>query len=307
MRFIKNETKKFTHVLTFVMINLSKERVKMMNNVTFYNGNEMPQIGLGVFRVQNDDTAKEAVKHAILHGYRSIDTAMIYNNEEKVGEGIKEALAASHLQREDLFITSKLWLQDYGRHNVEAAYERSLKLLGLDYLDLYLVHWPGLDDTVMIDTWKGMEDLYKAGKVKNIGVSNFNIEHMDQLLSETSIKPVINQVEFHPYLTQKNLKAYLEAQNIRMESWSPLMNAQILSDDSVQSIAKEVHKSPAQVIVRWNIQQGVVTIPKAITSARIEENINVFDFELSQKQMDQLNALNQNKRIGPDPLTFNGK
>ncbi|EHA6095259.1 aldo/keto reductase [Staphylococcus pseudintermedius] len=278
-----------------------------MKHVTFYNGNQMPQVGLGVFRVENNDTAKEAVKHAIKSGYRSIDTAMIYQNEEKVGEGIREALAEMDLTREDLFITSKLWLSDYGRENVAAAYQASLERLGLDYLDLYLVHWPGLDEDVMIDTWRGMEELYHDQKVKNIGVSNFNVEHLDKLLATSRIKPVINQVEFHPYLTQKRLRVYLEAQNIHMESWSPLMNAQILEDDTVKQVAAEVGKSPAQVIIRWNLQHGVVTIPKSITPSRIEENLNVFDFELSLGQMEALDRLNEDRRIGPDPLHFDGK
>lgn len=278
-----------------------------MQYVKFYNDHQMPQVGLGVFRVKNDDTAKEAVKHAILNGYRSIDTAMIYENEEKVGEGIREALEVSQLKREDLFITSKLWMSDYGRENVAEAYETSLKKLGLDYLDLYLVHWPGQDEDVMIDTWKGMEALYKEGKVKNVGVSNFNIEHLERLLAETSIKPVINQVEFHPYLTQTKLRAYLEAQHIKMESWSPLMNAQILDDNTVQEVANEVKRTPAQVIIRWNIQHGVVTIPKSVTPNRIDENLNVFDFELSEAQMTRLDQLNEDRRIGPDPLTFNGQ
>ncbi|HCT0587815.1 TPA: aldo/keto reductase [Staphylococcus pseudintermedius] len=278
-----------------------------MKHVTFYNGNQIPQVGLGVFRVENNDTAKEAVKHAIKNGYRSIDTAMIYQNEEKVGEGIRKALAETDLTREDLFITSKLWLSDYGRENVAAAYQASLERLGLDYLDLYLVHWPGLDEDVMIDTWRGMEELYHDQKVKNIGVSNFNVEHLDKLLATSRIKPVINQVEFHPYLTQKRLRVYLEAQNIHMESWSPLMNAQILEDDTVKQVAAEVGKSPAQVIIRWNLQHGVVTIPKSITPSRIEENLNVFDFELSLGQMEALDGLNEDRRIGPDPLHFDGK
>lgn len=282
------------------------QRVKMMS-YSFYNGNPISKIGLGTFRVANDDNVKNAVKHAIKSGYRSIDTAKIYQNEEKVGEGIREAIEEMNLSRDDIFVTSKLWLTDYGRENVEDAYNASLKRLGLDYLDLYLVHWPGLDEDVMIDTWKGMEDLYQSGKVSNIGVSNFNVEHLDKLLSQAKIKPVINQVEFHPYLTQERLKAYLKAQKIQMESWSPLMNARILEDDTVKAIAEEVGKSPAQVVLRWNVQHEVVTIPKSVTPSRIEENIDVFNFELSQDQMERLNQLNEDKHIGPDPLTFNGE
>lgn len=276
-------------------------------NITFYNGNQMPKVGIGTFRVKNDEDAKSAVKHAIKNGYRSIDTAMIYQNEEMVGQGIHEALEETNLQRDDVFITSKLWLTDYGYENVEAAYKASLNRLGLDRLDLYLMHWPGLDESLMVETWKGMEMLYEKGLVDNIGVSNFNVEHLDRLLSEAKIKPVINQVEYHPYLTQSRLKDYLEAQHIQMESWSPLMNAQILTDTVVNEIAREVNHSPAQVIIRWNIQNGVVTIPKSVTPSRINENINVFDFELTQDQMERLDQLNKDKRIGPNPLEFNGQ
>ncbi|MGO3049095.1 aldo/keto reductase [Staphylococcus casei] len=277
-----------------------------MENITFYNGNEMPIVGLGTFRVENSDQCKAAVKHAIESGYRHIDTAMIYDNEEKVGEGIAEALATTGLDRSDLFITSKLWLADYGRNNVATAYETSLKKLGLDYLDLYLMHWPGTDEALMIDTWQGMEDLYKEDRVKNIGVSNFNIEHFEALLAQVSIKPVINQVEFHPYLLQASLRRYLEVQNIHAESWSPLMNAQILDDETVKAVATEAGKSPAQVIIRWNIEHGVVVIPKSVTPSRIEENLDVFDFTLTTEQIEQLDHLNEDRRIGPDPIGYNG-
>ncbi|ANZ33100.1 aldo/keto reductase [Staphylococcus carnosus] len=277
-----------------------------MEYVEFYNGNKMPIVGLGTFRVENDEQAKEAVQYAIENGYRSIDTAMIYENEEKVGEGIKAGLESTGLKRSDLFITSKLWLDDYGRKNVADAYQTSLDKLGLDYLDLYLVHWPGMDEEVMIDTWKGMEDLLKDNKVKNIGVSNFKPHHFETLLSHASVKPVIDQVEFHPYLTQEDLRKYLQAQHIQMESWSPLMNAQILEDDTVKKIADEVGKSPAQVIIRWNIQHDVVVIPKSVTPSRIKENLDVFDFELSDSQMEQLDNLNEDKRVGPDPDNYSG-
>lgn len=277
-----------------------------MENITFYNGNEMPIVGLGTFRVENNDECAASVKHAIENGYTHIDTAMIYENEDKVGQGIAEGLASTRLKRSDLFITSKLWLDDYGRQNVADAYETSLNKLGLDYLDLYLMHWPGTDEALMIDTWQGMEDLYKNDKVKNIGVSNFNIEHLEALLAQVSIKPVINQVEFHPYLLQSSLNRYLEVQNIHMESWSPLMNAQILEDETVNAVANEVGKSPAQVIIRWNIEHGVVVIPKSVTPSRIEENINVFDFALTAEQIEKLDNLNEERRIGPDPAKYSG-
>ncbi|MDW3860377.1 aldo/keto reductase [Staphylococcus saprophyticus] len=277
-----------------------------MQYTTFNNGHTMPQLGLGVFRVENNDTAKDAVKHAIVSGYRSIDVAIVYGNEEMVGQGIQEGILEAGIQREDLFITSKLWLDHYGKDNVQVGYETSLKLLGLDYLDLYLIHWPGTDQSLMIETWEGMEALYNDGKVKNIGVSNFDIEHLETLKAHTSIKPVINQVEFHPYLIQQSLRDYLASESIQMESWSPLMNAEILTDETIVAIADEIGKSPAQVVIRWNIEHGVVTIPKSVTPHRIEENINIFNFSLTQAQMARIDALNQDRRIGPNPLEFNG-
>ena len=278
-----------------------------METVQFYNGRTMPKIGLGTYRVKDSDECRESVKHAIEQGYRSIDTAMIYGNEETVGQGIKEGLESTGLSREDLFITSKLWLTDFGRQNVEEAYRQSVEKLGLDYLDLYLMHWPGTNEAVMIDSWRGMEELYKQNQVKNIGVSNFTPEHFEALLAQVSIKPVINQVEFHPYLTQNKLRKYLEAQNIIMESWSPLMNSQILHDDVINEVANEVGKTPAQVVIRWNIQHDVVVIPKSVTPHRIEENLDVWNFELSDNQMERIDQLNQDKRIGPNPLEFDGK
>ncbi|MDU3105561.1 MAG: aldo/keto reductase [Staphylococcus epidermidis] len=278
-----------------------------METVQFYNGRTMPKIGLGTYRVKDSDECRESVKHAIEQGYRSIDTAMIYGNEETVGQGIKEGLKSTGLSREDLFITSKLWLTDFGRQNVEEAYRQSVEKLGLDYLDLYLMHWPGTNEAVMIDSWRGMEDLYKQNQVKNIGVSNFTPEHFEALLAQVSIKPVINQVEFHPYLTQNKLRKYLEAQNIIMESWSPLMNSQILHDEVINEVANEVGKTPAQVVIRWNIQHDVVVIPKSVTPHRIEENLDVWNFELSDNQMERIDQLNQDKRIGPNPLEFDGK
>lgn len=275
--------------------------------IEFYNGNSIPALGLGTFRVENNDECREAVKHAIISGYRHIDTAQTYHNEEKVGQGIKEGLEATGLNREDLFITTKLWMTDYGRENVQSAYEASLERLGLDYVDLYLIHWPGQDKDLITETWKAMEDLYNEGKIKNIGVSNFHVHHLESLLQEASIKPVINQIECHPYLTQKELRAYLEAQKIVAQSWSPLMNGQILEDEVVKEIANELGKTPAQVIIRWNIDENIVVIPKSVTPSRIEENLNVFDFELSEDQLSRLNALNKDERIGPDPEVFTGQ
>ncbi|OOV76095.1 aldo/keto reductase [Mammaliicoccus fleurettii] len=277
-----------------------------MNYTKFHNGNSMPSVGSGVFRVENNDVAKDAVKHAIQSGYRSIDAAFIYGNEVKVGEGIAEGIKAANITREDLFITSKIWIDDYGKDNVQKAYEKSLNLLGLDYLDLYLMHWPGTDLDLLLNTWEGMENLYNQQLVKNIGVSNFNIDHLEILINQANVKPVLNQVEFHPYLTQTELRNYLSKHEIKMESWSPLMNAEILQDETVNRIAKEINKSPAQVIIRWNIDHDVITIPKSVTPSRIEENFEVFNFSLNDDQIKRLDALNENKRIGPNPAEFNG-
>lgn len=275
--------------------------------IEFYNGNTIPALGLGTFRVDNSDECKEAVKHAIISGYRHIDTAKVYENEEMVGQGIKEGLAEAGLNREDLFVTTKLWMSDYGRESVQVAYEASLQRLGLDYVDLYLIHWPGIDSALIVETWKAMEALYNEGKVKNIGVSNFNVNHLEDLLKATSIKPVINQIECHPYMTQTELRSYLKAQNIVAQSWSPLMNGQILEDAVVKEVANELGKTPAQVIIRWNIDEEIVVIPKSVTPSRIEENLNVFDFELSEDQLTRLNDLNKDERIGPDPAEFSGQ
>ena len=277
-----------------------------MREVEFHNGNTMPQIGLGVFRMEDGEDCKNAVKHAIINGYRSIDTAMIYKNEKSVGEGIKEGIKEAGIERADLFVTSKLWLDDYGLGNVEKAYDTSLENLQLDYLDLYLMHWPGTDEDLMIETWHEMERLYNNNRVKNIGVSNFMVSHMDTLLQRTDVKPVINQVEYHPYLVQNDLKLYLDSRKIIMESWSPLMNAKILEDDTINEIAEETGKSPAQVVIRWNIEHGLVTIPKSVTPERIEENIDVFGFSLSKTQISRINQLNKDERNGPDPTTFTG-
>ncbi len=278
----------------------------MEQTVTFHNGNTMPKVGLGTFRVEEGQELVEAVKHAIVSGYRSIDTARIYDNEQSVGEGIRQGIEAAGISRADLFITTKLWLDDYGYEEAQAAYQASLDRLGLDYVDLYLLHWPGQDTQLYIDSWKGLEKLYNDGKVRNIGVSNFNIEHLERLLEEASVKPVINQVEFTPYLNQQALRDYMKEKFIVAESWSPLMNGEILTNEVVMDIAEKHGKSPAQIIIRWNIEKDVVIIPKSVTPSRIEENLNVFDFELTEEDLYELDQLNEDRRNGPDPAEYNG-
>lgn len=255
----------------------------------------MPWFGLGVFKVENGSEATESVKAAIKNGYRSIDTAAVYKNEEGVGIGIKE----SGVAREELFITSKVWNEDQGYDTTLAAFEKSLERLQLDYLDLYLIHWPGKDKYK--DTWRALEKLYKDGKIRAIGVSNFQVHHLEELLKDAEIKPMVNQVEFHPRLTQKELRDYCKKQGIQLEAWSPLMQGQLLDNEVLTQIAEKYNKSVAQVILRWDLQHEVVTIPKSIKEHRIIENANIFDFELSQEDMDKIDALNQDERVGPNP------
>ncbi|WIG46266.1 glyoxal/methylglyoxal reductase [Bacillus halotolerans] len=267
----------------------------LKDTVKLHNGVEMPWFGLGVFKVENGSEATESVKAAIKNGYRSIDTAAVYKNEEGVGIGIKE----SGVAREELFITSKVWNEDQGYDTTLAAFEKSLERLQLDYLDLYLIHWPGKDKYK--DTWRALEKLYKDGKIRAIGVSNFQVHHLEELLKDAEIKPMVNQVEFHPRLTQKELRDYCKEQGIQLEAWSPLMQGQLLDNEVLTQIAEKYNKSVAQVILRWDLQHEVVTIPKSIKEHRIIENADIFDFELSQEDMDKIDALNQDERVGPNP------
>ncbi|PFP30895.1 aldo/keto reductase [Bacillus sp. AFS073361] len=274
----------------------------MLNNLqsttTLNNGVKMPWFGLGVFKVEEGPELVNAVKMAIKHGYRSIDTAAIYENEEGVGQGIKE----SGIAREDLFVTSKVWNADLGYESTLAAYQTSLDKLGLEYLDLYLIHWPVAGKYK--EAWRALETLYKEGRVRAIGVSNFQVHHLEDLLKDAEIKPMVNQVEYHPRLTQNEVQAFCRENGIQMEAWSPLMQGQLLDKEVLVDIAAKYNKSVAQIILRWDLQNGVVTIPKSTKEHRIIENSQVFDFELTQEDMQQINELNQNHRVGPDPDNF---
>ncbi|AXT13358.1 aldo/keto reductase [Bacillus velezensis] len=269
---------------------------------TLHNGVEMPWFGIGVFKVEEGAELVNAVKTALVHGYRSVDTAAIYGNEEGVGEGIRQGLQEGGLKREDIFVTSKVWNADLGYEETLKAFDTSLEKLGLDYLDLYLIHWPV--EGKYIDAWRALETLYRDGRIKAIGVSNFQIHHLKHLMKETEIKPMINQVEYHPRLTQKELLAFCTEQGIQLEAWSPLMQGQLLDHPVLQEIAEKYGKSAAQVILRWDLQNGVITIPKSTKKHRIEENANVFDFELSADDMKRIDDLNENLRVGPDPDNF---
>ena len=270
----------------------------LQDTTTLSNGVKMPWFGLGVFKVEEGSEVVESVKAAIRNGYRSIDTAAIYQNEEGVGQAIRE----SGIAREELFVTSKVWNADLGYESTIAAYETSLKKLGLDYLDLYLIHWPVAGKYK--EAWRALETLYKEGRVKAIGVSNFHVHHLEDILKDAEIKPMVNQVEYHPRLAQKEVRAFCQEHSIQLEAWSPLMQGQLLDNEVLQGIAQKYNKSVAQVILRWDLQNGVVTIPKSTKEHRIIENSQVFDFDLSQEDMQLIDNLNQNHRVRPDPDNF---
>ncbi|MFC4738203.1 aldo/keto reductase [Bacillus daqingensis] len=272
-----------------------------MEFVTLNNGIRMPQLGFGVWQVP-DDEAEEAVTNALEAGYRSIDTAMIYQNEAGVGK----ALANTSIPREELFITTKVWNADQGYDQTLQAFEASLERLGLDYVDLYLIHWPTPEFDEYVDTYKALEALYDSGKVKAIGVCNFDIEHLERLKQECSVTPVLNQVECHPFLAQEELRNYCDTNNIFIEAWSPLMQGgEVLNHPVVQNIADDHHKTGAQVILRWHLQRGNIVIPKSVTPSRIEENFNVFDFELTDDELEIINNLDRGVRKGPKPAEMN--
>ncbi|MEK8209986.1 aldo/keto reductase [Paenibacillus sp. FSL L8-0696] len=274
----------------------------LQDTTTLHNGVNMPWLGLGVFKVEEGAELIQAIKSAIKHGYRSIDTAAIYENETGVGQAIQEALQENNFSREELFVTSKVWTADMGYEETIAAYETSLAKLGLEYLDLYLIHWPVKGKYK--ESWRALETLYKEGRVKAIGVSNFQIHHLEDVLKDAEIKPMVNQVELHPYLNQQALLDFCKEQGIQLEAWSPLMQGQLFDQPVLKKIAAKHGKSVAQVIVRWDLQRGIITIPKSTKEHRIIENVDVFDFNLSDEDMTLINSLNQDQRVGPDPDHF---
>ncbi|MFP9128691.1 aldo/keto reductase [Niallia sp. BSM11] len=273
--------------------------MNLQSTVKLNNGVEMPRFGLGVFKVEEGQEVIDSVKSAIKAGYISIDTAAVYKNEEGVGQGIKESGA----NREDLFITTKVWNADQGYESTLAAFETSIQKLGLDYIDLYLVHWPVKGKYK--ETWKALEKLYKDGKVKVIGVSNFHQHHLEDLLEEAEIVPMVNQIELHPLLSQVELRDFCKEKGIVVEAWSPLAQGKLLDNPVLAEIAGKYNKSTAQIILRWDLQNDIVTIPKSIKEHRIIENADIFDFELTNEDIDKINALNKNERVGPDPDNFN--
>jgi diketogulonate reductase-like aldo/keto reductase len=270
----------------------------LQDTIELNNGVRMPGFGLGVFRVPEGDDVYQAVRTAISAGYRLIDTAAAYDNERGVGRAVLD----SGVPRNELFITSKLWNKEQGYESALQAYAASLQRLGLDYLDLYLIHWPVKGKYV--DSWKALCKLYEDKKVRAIGVSNFQIHHLKDILAETSIVPAVNQVELHPLLSQLELRSFCCEKGIQMEAWSPIMKGN-LDIPLLIEIGKRHGKSPAQVVLRWHIQHGIIAIPKSIHPQRIVENSRIFDFSLSEHEIEQIDALNQNKRFGADPDNFN--
>ncbi|MDY3973319.1 aldo/keto reductase [uncultured Veillonella sp.] len=273
----------------------------LADRVELNNGTQIPGLGLGVFQVPAEVTA-EVVKNGILNGYRSIDTAQIYGNEKETGEGIRAALKELGLQRDDIFITTKIWNYNLSYEEALKAYEASLEALGVEYVDLYLIHWPGNDSYE--ESWKAMETLYKAGKIKAIGVSNFQVHHLERLASFATVVPVLNQVELHPRLQQHELRAYAAAHNIKIQAWAPLMQGELLHNEEIAAIAKAHNKSIAQVILRWHIQQELLLNVKSLKASRMIENSDIFDFVLTDAEMDTINALDAGTRVGPDPDVF---
>lgn len=282
-------------------MNVDMKGVFLMKNLqsttTLHNGIKMPWFGLGVFKVEEGSEVVNSVKAAIDAGYRSIDTAAIYGNEEGVGK----AIAESNVPREELFITTKVWNSAQGYESTLLAFEESMKKLGLEYLDLYLIHWPVPKLNKYKETWRALEKLYKDGRIRAIGVSNFKEHHLKDLLETCEIKPMVNQVEYHPRLTQTSLHEFCKQNEIQLEAWSPLMQGGLFEEPTLNEIANKYNKSVAQIILRWDLQNEVVTIPKSIKPHRIQENADIFDFEISQEDMNKISLLNQDQRVGSDP------
>lgn len=274
----------------------------LVPTIELSDGNHIPQLGLGVWQAESGGEAARAVMTALETGYRHIDTAMVYLNEEDVGQAIK----SGGVPREELFVTTKLWNSDQGAANVRPALEASLQRLGLDYVDLYLIHWPTPSRDLYVETWREFATLKSDGLAKSIGVSNFEIDHLERLEAETGIVPTVNQIEIHPGFAQQELRDYCKDKGIAVESWSPLggVKSSVLDHNTIAEIANAHQKSPAQVVIRWHLQHGLIVFPKSVHPTRIRENFDVFDFELSGDDLAAIDAI-QGNRVGPNPNDMN--
>ncbi|WP_205660605.1 aldo/keto reductase [Amycolatopsis antarctica] len=269
----------------------------MVPTVQLNDGNHMPRLGFGVYKIPDEETVR-AVHTAFEAGYRGIDTATLYRNERGVGEAVR----TGGLPREDLFVTTKLWNTEHGHDSALRAFDRSMSELGLDYVDLYLIHWPVPAQDRYVETWKALEKIQADGRARSIGVSNFQIPHLRRLLDEADVVPAVNQIEAHPHLQQTALRRFHEQNGIVTEAWSPLARGgEVLESEVVRTVARKHGKTPAQVVLRWHIEMGHVVIPKSATPRRIAENIDVFDFELDQQDVAGFATLELDRRLGPNP------
>jgi 2,5-diketo-D-gluconate reductase A len=268
--------------------------------ITLNNGVEIPQLGFGVFKIPPGDTVK-ATTTALEIGYRHIDTAQMYGNEREVGIAVRE----SGIDRGEIFVTSKLNNNRLERDDILRSFDRSLGDAGLDYLDLFLVHWPLPAVSDFVARWKVMEEIYASGRVRAIGVSNFQPHHLRTLFGASEVRPAVNQIEVHPYLTQEELRAFDDDHEIVTEAWAPIARGRVADDAVIRQVAGQVGKTPAQVTLRWHVQRGDVVFPKSVTRSRVEENFEIFDFELDESAMAAISSLDRDERTGPDPDTFN--
>jgi diketogulonate reductase-like aldo/keto reductase len=272
--------------------------ISLESTVPLHGSIDIPLLGFGVYKVKDGDAVEDAITAALSFGYRHLDTAALYRNERGVGR----AIAASGINRSDLCVTTKLWNSNQGYESTFAAIDRSLGKLGLDYVDLYLIHWPKPEHTE--GTWQAMEEIQQSGRARAIGVSNFLPHHLDQLAKSAAVTPSINQVEFHPHLQSPDLIDYCEDHNIVLEAWSPLKHGEIIDDPNLQTIASAHGVTVPQVVLRWMLQRGIVAIPKSVTPSRIAENADLFGFELSPNEIASINTMDRGDRVGPDPDNF---
>ena len=271
-----------------------------MINVKLNNGIEMPILGLGIYKITDKKELYNAVKWAIDSGYRKFDTAQFYDNERELGEAIRKM----GIDRDKVFITTKIWNTNQGYKSTRESFEESLKKLNMDYVDLLLIHWPGQKKERYLDTWRALENIYQIKKARAIGVSNFEIKHLNDIFANCVIAPVINQIERHPNLNRKELIEFCKSHNMNIEAWSPLARGKLIDNKTLESIAEKYNKTVAQIILRWNIENKIVVIPKSITKERIEENIDIFDFSLEEEDIKKIDSMNNNKRTGFDPMEF---